>query len=57
MKNKDDATNTGNVENEIIQLEEKIIEFEGSIDKDTPSEKYSEYSIMLEKVSKLYSIL
>ncbi|MBW9159071.1 ATP-binding cassette domain-containing protein [Clostridium sp. FP2] len=57
VKNKDDTTNTGNVENEIIQLEEKIIEFEESIDKYTPSEKYSEYSIMLEKVSKLYSIL
>ncbi|MBZ9687188.1 ATP-binding cassette domain-containing protein [Clostridium estertheticum] len=57
VKNKDNATNTGNVENKIIQLEEKIIEFEESFDKSTPSEKYSEYSIMLEEVSKLYSNL
>jgi len=54
IKNKDNAAN---IENKIIQLEEKIIEFEESFDKSTPSEKYSEYSIMLEEVSKLYSIL
>ena len=57
VKNKDHATNKGNIESKIIQLEEKIIEFEESFDKSTPSEKYSEYSIMLEEVSKLYSIL
>jgi ATP-binding cassette subfamily F protein 3 len=57
VKNKDNATNIGDVENKIIQLEEKIIKFEESFDKSTPSEKYSEYSIMLEEVSKLYSIL
>jgi ATP-binding cassette subfamily F protein 3 len=57
IKNKDNAANRENVENKIIQLEEKIIEFEESFDKFTPCEKYSEYSIMLEEISKLYSIL
>lgn len=54
VKNQDNATNT---ENMIIKLEEKIIKLEESFDKSTPREKYSEYSKMLEEVSKLYSIL
>jgi ATP-binding cassette subfamily F protein 3 len=57
IKNNGNAANSENVERKIIQLEEKIMEFEGSFDKSTPSEKYSEYSIMLEEISKLYSIL
>jgi ATP-binding cassette subfamily F protein 3 len=54
VKGKSDSIN---VENKILQLEEKIIEFEESFDKTTPSEKYSEYSAMLEEVSELYSAL
>jgi len=54
VKNKDNIDET---ENMIIELEQKIIELEESFDKSTPREKYSEYSKMLEEVSKLYSIL
>jgi len=54
VKNKDNIAKT---ENMIIELEQKIIELEESFDKSTPREKYSEYSKMLEEVSKLYSIL
>ena len=57
VKNKASSINVENVEAKIMQLEEKIIEFEESFDKSTPSEKYSEYSTMMEEVSKLYSIL
>jgi ATP-binding cassette subfamily F protein 3 len=57
VKNKGNPINVENIEAKIMQLEEKITEFEESFDKSTPSEKYSEYSTMMEEVSKLYSIL
>ena len=49
--------NVNNVENNIIQLEEKIKELETSFDESTPREKYSEYSAMLEELDNLYGAL
>lgn len=57
VKNTGNSVNAEDVEVKIMQLEERIIELEESFNKSTPSEKYSEYSTIIEEVGKLYSIL
>ena len=57
ISEKSKKVNTDNVENKIIQLEEKIKDLENSFDESTPRENYSEYSAMLEELEDLYGAL
>ena len=54
---KNNTLSVQKVEEKIIHLEEKIKEAEESFNESTPTEKYSDYSDMLEELERLYSAL
>lgn len=54
-KNDNNIINQQEIEAQIIDLESKVKEMEGSFDKSTTPEKYSEYNNLLNEIDRLYS--